>query len=38
MDGLVKAVQNNIKENNEVGHCTACLTGKYPGNICTVDF
>ncbi|KAF2890872.1 hypothetical protein ILUMI_15301 [Ignelater luminosus] len=34
VDGLVKAVQNNIKaESRKIGHCTACLTGQYPGGI-----
>lgn len=30
--GLVRAVQKNIKKDNgkSIGHCTACLTGKYP--------
>lgn len=32
VDGLVRAVRTNLKTNNKatVGHCTACLTGKYP--------
>ena len=30
--GLVTAVQKGIekKEEENIGHCTACLTGKYP--------
>lgn len=36
VEGLVKAVRSNIKERSEeVGHCTACLTGVYPGGIPT---
>lgn len=32
VDGLVKAVRQNLKSKNQdqVGHCTACLTGEYP--------
>lgn len=32
VDGLVAAVQANITEKSvrDIGHCTACLTGKYP--------
>ncbi len=32
IDGLKKAVQEGVKGKgeNEVGHCTACLTGVYP--------
>ena len=32
VEGLEKAVQSGIKLEKErkVGHCTACLTGKYP--------
>ncbi|XP_067142035.1 amidophosphoribosyltransferase-like [Centruroides vittatus] len=32
VEGLVSAVQRGISKNNEkeIGHCTACLTGKYP--------
>lgn len=41
VEGLVSAVQEGIafhiekdkinsKSNRKVGHCTACLTGKYP--------
>ncbi|BES93797.1 Glutamine phosphoribosylpyrophosphate amidotransferase [Nesidiocoris tenuis] len=30
VEGLRKAVQKNIKDTKEVGHCTACLTGEYP--------
>ena len=30
--GLTKAIQRGIekKEEKNIGHCTACLTGKYP--------
>ncbi|CAG9765077.1 unnamed protein product [Ceutorhynchus assimilis] len=32
--GLVRAVQKDIKvEGREIGHCTACLTGDYPGGL-----
>lgn len=32
VDGLERAVRTNLKATNKskVGHCTACLTGKYP--------
>ena len=32
LEGLVKAVQSGIGKSpkNPVGHCTACLSGKYP--------
>lgn len=32
VDGLVRAVQLNLKSKrtNQIGHCTACLTGEYP--------
>lgn len=32
VEGLVRAVRTNLKTKNksQVGHCTACLTGKYP--------
>ncbi|CRK89597.1 CLUMA_CG003246, isoform A [Clunio marinus] len=32
VDGLIRAVRTNLKSKNKskVGHCTACLTGKYP--------
>ncbi|XP_065333562.1 amidophosphoribosyltransferase-like [Cloeon dipterum] len=35
VDGLVQAVRQNIanKEDSNVGHCTACLTGEYPANL-----
>lgn len=35
VDGLQKAVQLNMKKSNpeKVGHCTACLTGDYPGGL-----
>lgn len=34
VEGLVKAVQSDIKEKNpQLGHCTACLTGDYPGGV-----
>lgn len=33
VEGLLKAVRSDIKTKNgaKVGHCTACLTGEYPG-------
>lgn len=35
VDGLKKAVQLNmaVKKPEQVGHCTACLTGDYPGGL-----
>lgn len=30
VDGLVQTVQEGVKEGLPKGHCTACLTGKYP--------
>ncbi|XP_022906424.1 amidophosphoribosyltransferase-like [Onthophagus taurus] len=34
VDGLVKAVQQDIKDSSpDIGHCTACLTGNYPGGV-----
>lgn len=35
VDGLRKAVRQNMKTSrpNESDHCTACLTGEYPGGI-----
>lgn len=35
VDGLRKAVQLNMRKSNpeKVGHCTACLTGDYPGGL-----
>lgn len=35
VDGLVKAVRWDIKikKPGQIGHCTACLTGEYPGGI-----
>ncbi|RZC40334.1 GATase 2 and/or Pribosyltran domain containing protein [Asbolus verrucosus] len=33
VEGLVKAVQRNIAKGVDNGHCTACLTGEYPGGI-----
>ncbi|KAJ8967012.1 hypothetical protein NQ314_003129 [Rhamnusium bicolor] len=34
VEGLVRAVKKEINSTNEVdGHCTACLTGDYPGGI-----
>lgn len=35
VDGLVKAVRMNLQTDDSkgVGHCTACLTGDYPGGI-----
>lgn len=33
VEGLKRAVQYNMKTKNRAasGHCTACLTGEYPG-------
>ncbi|XP_050299681.1 amidophosphoribosyltransferase-like isoform X2 [Anthonomus grandis grandis] len=34
VQGLVRAVQKDIKvDGREIGHCTACLTGDYPGGL-----
>lgn len=35
VQGLIKAVRSDIKTKNShnVGHCTACLTGDYPGGV-----
>lgn len=33
VEGLVKAVNRNIAKGTDRGHCTACLTGDYPGGI-----
>lgn len=35
VEGLERAVKLNMKITNpsQVGHCTACLTGDYPGGI-----
>ncbi|XP_030764530.1 amidophosphoribosyltransferase-like [Sitophilus oryzae] len=34
VEGLVKAVNKDLKiKKREVGHCTACLTGEYPGGL-----
>lgn len=35
VDGLKRAVQYNMKSKNRAqsGHCTACLTGEYPGGL-----
>ncbi|GAB0090546.1 Amidophosphoribosyltransferase [Sergentomyia squamirostris] len=36
VEGLVKAVRNNLKStqsDDQIGHCTACLTGEYPGGL-----
>uniref|UniRef100_A0A182R7J2 Amidophosphoribosyltransferase n=1 Tax=Anopheles funestus TaxID=62324 RepID=A0A182R7J2_ANOFN len=35
VEGLIKAVQLNmaVKKPEQVGHCTACLTGDYPGGL-----
>ncbi|XP_054271183.1 amidophosphoribosyltransferase-like [Macrosteles quadrilineatus] len=32
VEGLLEAVKHNIQRSNglQIGHCTACLTGKYP--------
>lgn len=36
VQGLTKAVERNIpKTTGDVGHCTACLTGIYPGRVST---
>ncbi|XP_066261505.1 amidophosphoribosyltransferase-like [Euwallacea similis] len=31
--GLVRAVEKDVKIDQEVGHCIACLTGDYPGGL-----
>jgi amidophosphoribosyltransferase len=35
VEGLKKAVQINMQvtRKDQAGHCTACLTGEYPGGI-----
>lgn len=35
VEGLKQAVTSNMKVTNptQAGHCTACLTGEYPGGI-----
>lgn len=35
IEGLVKAVRSDIKVKSPtiIGHCTACLSGEYPGGI-----
>lgn len=35
VEGLVKAVEMNkqVSSPNKSGHCTACLTGEYPGGL-----
>lgn len=35
VEGLKRAVQYNMKSKNpaQSGHCTACLTGEYPGGL-----
>ncbi|XP_055676821.1 amidophosphoribosyltransferase-like [Lutzomyia longipalpis] len=36
VEGLVKAVRSNLKSTqseDQIGHCTACLTGEYPGGL-----
>lgn len=35
IEGLIKAVRSDIKSkaSQKVGHCTACLSGIYPGGI-----
>ncbi|KAH1017062.1 amidophosphoribosyltransferase isoform X1 [Dendroctonus ponderosae] len=34
VEGLVRAVQKDIKvQGRKIGHCTACLTGEYPGGV-----
>ncbi|KAM9383655.1 LOW QUALITY PROTEIN: amidophosphoribosyltransferase-like [Pholidichthys leucotaenia] len=30
VEGLISAVREGLTSSNRVGHCTACLTGKYP--------
>jgi glutamine phosphoribosylpyrophosphate amidotransferase len=29
-DGMMEAVRAGIPAENEVGHCSACMTGAYP--------
>lgn len=35
VEGLRRAVQFKMKATNpkQIGHCTACLTGEYPGGV-----
>lgn len=35
VEGLKRAVQYNMQSKNRTqsGHCTACLTGEYPGGL-----
>lgn len=35
VEGLKRAVEFNMKSKNrgQSGHCTACLTGEYPGGL-----
>lgn len=35
VEGLKKAVRANIinKDESNIGHCTACLTGEYPAQL-----
>lgn len=35
VEGLVEAVQYQLKKEGkkDFGHCTACLTGNYPGGL-----
>ncbi|XP_060526713.1 amidophosphoribosyltransferase-like [Cylas formicarius] len=39
VEGLIKAVRYDIKSksNYKIGHCTACLTGVYPGGVPIVN-
>ncbi|KAJ8985744.1 hypothetical protein NQ317_014397 [Molorchus minor] len=40
IEGLIKAVRSDLKTKNShrVGHCTACLSGIYPGGIPNKDY
>lgn len=39
LEGLIKAVRSDIKSktSQKVGHCTACLSGIYPGGVPNKD-
>ncbi|VEN41120.1 unnamed protein product [Callosobruchus maculatus] len=39
LEGLIKAVRSDLKSKNshKVGHCTACLSGIYPGGVPNQD-
>lgn len=39
LEGLIKAVRSDLKSksSHKVGHCTACLSGIYPGGIPNKD-